>query len=85
MAETWQLQDAKSRFCELVDRVKNGPQFVTRRGKLVAVVISEAEYDRLSMKKVGIVDFFRASPLCGAEDFDSDSLRVSDTMEDRGS
>jgi len=63
MAETWQLQDAKSRFCELVDKVRTGPQFITRRGKPVAVVISEAEYDKLSAKKIDILDFFRSSPL----------------------
>jgi len=32
--QTWQLQEAKSRFSELVDlTLKEGPQLVTRRGQ----------------------------------------------------
>ena len=37
---TWQLQEAKSRFSELVDRtLAEGPQLVTRRGAEAVVVI----------------------------------------------
>jgi prevent-host-death family protein len=39
--DTWQLQDAKARFSELLDKVESeGPQIVTRRGKEAAVVVS---------------------------------------------
>lgn len=42
---TWQLQEAKSRFSELVDQtLTQGPQTVTRRGVETVVVISLAEY-----------------------------------------
>jgi len=45
---TWQLQDAKSRFSELVEQtLTNGPQTVTRRGVEAVVVISLAEFKRL--------------------------------------
>jgi prevent-host-death family protein len=44
----WQLQDAKQRFSELIRSVEtDGPQFVTRHGEEVAVVIDIAEYRRL--------------------------------------
>lgn len=44
----WQLQTAKQKFSELVDRaVGEGPQVVTRRGREVVVVIGIDEYRRL--------------------------------------
>jgi prevent-host-death family protein len=42
---TWQLQEAKSRFSELVDRtLTEGPQLVTRHGAEAVVVIAALEY-----------------------------------------
>ncbi len=44
----WQLQDAKARFSELIDKtVKNGPQIVTKRGVDTAVVVSIDEWQRV--------------------------------------
>ncbi len=44
----WQLQDAKNKFSELVDRAIDGEaQVVTRRGKRAAVLVSAEEYARL--------------------------------------
>ena len=44
----WQLQDAKNKFSELVERAAEGePQVVTKRGKRAAVLVSAAEYARL--------------------------------------
>jgi prevent-host-death family protein len=44
----WQLQDAKNKFSELVDRAVEGEaQVVTRRGKRTAVLVSAEEYARL--------------------------------------
>ncbi len=37
----WQLQEAKSRFSELVERtLRSGAQVITRRGKKVVVIIT---------------------------------------------
>jgi prevent-host-death family protein len=48
MSRHWQLQEAKQRFSELIRSVEvDGPQFVTRHGAEVAVVIDIAEYRRL--------------------------------------
>jgi prevent-host-death family protein len=46
MAEAhWQVQEAKQRFSELLRKVhSDGPQFVTRHGEEVAVVIDIEEY-----------------------------------------
>ncbi len=45
---TWQLQEAKSRFSELVARtLTEGPQLVTRRGEDAVIVLSAPEYQRL--------------------------------------
>lgn len=43
--KTWQLQEAKAKFSEVVDKALNqGPQRVTRHGKDSVIVISEQEY-----------------------------------------
>lgn len=43
----WQLQTAKQKFSELVDRaLRDGPQVVTRRGEEVVVVVAIDEYRR---------------------------------------
>jgi antitoxin Phd len=48
----WQLQTAKQKFSELVDRaVSEGPQVVTRRGREVVVVLGMNEYRRLQKRK----------------------------------
>lgn len=45
---TWQLQDAKARFSQLLDvTIKNGPQVVTRRGVETAVLVPIQEWRRL--------------------------------------
>jgi len=44
----WQLQDAKSRFSQVVDLAISGsPQLITRHGKPVAYVISTESYEAL--------------------------------------
>lgn len=66
--DMWQLQEAKNRFSEVVNRaVKEGPQTVTRHGEEIVVVISKAEYNRLQKSKSSLVEFFRESPLVGVE------------------
>ncbi len=49
---TWQLQDAKARFSELVDTAeRKGPQIITRRGVDTAVLVPIAEWKRLEEGK----------------------------------
>jgi len=46
---SWPVQDAKSRFSELLDTcLSEGPQIVTRRGTETAVLVPMAEWKRLN-------------------------------------
>jgi prevent-host-death family protein len=66
MGFTWQLQDAKNKFSEVVDKaIEVGPQEITRHGKKTAVVLSIRDYQKLKLKHWSLVDFFRNSPLNG--------------------
>jgi prevent-host-death family protein len=59
----WQLQEAKQRFSELIRSVEaDGPQFVTRHGEEVAVVISIAEYRHLRNTGEDFKTFLRSAP-----------------------
>jgi prevent-host-death family protein len=45
---SWQVQDAKARFSELLDAaIETGPQIVTRRGVEAAVLVPIQEWRRL--------------------------------------
>ncbi len=59
---TWQLQDAKQKFSELVRLAEQeGPQIVTRHGDEVVVVISVEEYRRLH-EEPDFKEFLRSFP-----------------------
>ena len=76
----WQLQDAKNRFSEVVNKaLRDGPQVVTRRGEKTVVIISVDQYQRLVKPKEDIIDFFQKSPLRG-EDLD---LARKKTVQER--
>lgn len=66
--DTWQLQDAKNKFSEVVERAcKQGPQLVTRRGRKAVVVISVEEFERITRPKRSLVELMRESPLADAD------------------
>ena len=51
---SWQLQEAKQRFSELVRRAeREGPQVVTRHGEEVVVVVPAEEYRRMKEREEG--------------------------------
>jgi prevent-host-death family protein len=65
----WQMQEAKARLSELVKCAETlGPQNITVHGQPVAVVISQAMYEKLTGKTQSLVRFMRASPLFAMED-----------------
>lgn len=72
--QAWQLQKAKNRLSELVDRaLDQGPQMITRRGIETAIVLSVEEYQKMRRSETDLVDFFRTSPLAEVElDLDRD-------------
>lgn len=63
---TWQVQEAKARFSELLDLCQTeGPQIVTKRGAEAAVLVPVAEWRRLqgagrpSLKQMLLTDHAR--------------------------
>ena len=64
----WKLQDAKARFSELFRQtLAQGPQLVTRQGGGEVVVVSRAEYDRLTgrHRQPDLYEYLCNSPLAG--------------------
>ncbi len=63
MHDRWQLQEAKQRFSELIRSVQaDGPQFVTKHGEEVAVVVSIAEYRHLREGGRDFKEFLQSAP-----------------------
>ena len=58
----WQVAEAKNRFSELMTKaLTTGPQRVRRRDQVV-VVISEADYQRLTGERVTLKDYLLNGP-----------------------
>ena len=63
VVHTWQLQEAKSRFSEVVDlSIKEGPQLVTRRGEEAVVILAVNDYRRLSGQATNLMDCLLNAP-----------------------
>ncbi len=63
MKAIWKLQDAKAQFSKLVDNaLKMGPQYVTRRGAKVVVVLSANEYEVLVSNRPSFKEFLLNCP-----------------------
>jgi len=59
----WQLQDAKSKFSQVVNRaIKDGPQIVTRHGQEVVVILSVDDYHRMTQPKPSLLALLLESP-----------------------
>jgi prevent-host-death family protein len=63
---SWQLQEAKQKFSELVRRtLEEGPQVVTKHGEEVVVVVPVEEFRRISNdgeKKMDFKEFLMSAP-----------------------
>jgi antitoxin Phd len=76
---SWQVQDAKSRFSEVIERARTeGPQTITRHGAERAVVLSIEEYRALAGPKPD----FKAHLLGGPKFDDFEIERDRDTGRD---
>lgn len=65
---TWQLQEAKEKFSEVVKSAQNqGPQNITVHGEPVAVLLSRRDYLKLIHSKPSFVELLWASPLVGSD------------------
>lgn len=64
MSHAWQLQEAKNKFSNLVERAQQeGPQVVTKHGKAAVVVLSVDDYKKITKPKDSLVEFLQKSPL----------------------
>ena len=64
--QVWQLQEAKNRFSQVVERaLEQGPQIITRHGIEAVIVLSYQEYRRMLLSQSKLSEFFRDSPLAG--------------------
>jgi prevent-host-death family protein len=69
VVRTWQLQEAKARFSELVRRAEGGEaQVVTKHGVPHVVVVDVATYERLTASGGGLVDAILAAPRFEADE-----------------
>jgi antitoxin Phd len=68
MVRKRQHQETKNKFSKVIGRaLKEGPQIITRHGVETAVVLSLADYKRLSLGRKRLVEFFQESPLVGVD------------------
>ncbi|MFN3180335.1 MAG: type II toxin-antitoxin system Phd/YefM family antitoxin [Thermus sp.] len=64
----WPIREAKSQLGEVVEQAcRQGPQFITRRGKEAAVILSCEDYQDLLRPHDSLAAFFRRSPLAGPD------------------
>ncbi len=62
MKNTWKFQDAKSQFSKVVENaLKEGPQYVTRRGEKAVVILPTKKYESLTSKS-DFKDFLLSCP-----------------------
>lgn len=72
----WQVQTAKQRFSELVERaVSEGPQVVTKHGRPTVVVLEIGEFRRLHGAPASFKEFLLTGPR-----FDDLDLERSDDL-----
>ena len=58
--DTWKLQDAKSKFSQLVDNaMHNKPQFVTKHGNNAVVVLSFEDFKKIIKSRTSLVTFLK--------------------------
>ena len=59
----WQVQEAKARLSEVIERAQSdGPQFTTRHGAERAVVLSMEDYRALTERKMDFHEFLLSGP-----------------------
>jgi prevent-host-death family protein len=63
----WTLAEAKAKFSEVIERaLSQGPQTITRRGRIAAMVVGAQEWQRKTKRIGNLAEFFAVSPLRGS-------------------
>jgi len=72
---SWQLQEAKARFSEVLDTAaKKGPQVITRRGVETAVIMSFTDWQKVSSAETKSPSKRQPESLTIAEKKDSEAF-----------
>ena len=80
MKNTWQLQEAKAKFSEVVkEAVEHGPQIITKHGVETVLLISVKDYRKVNQNKIKLSTFFKESPL---KNIEADFSRKKDLPRD---
>jgi len=59
----WQVQQAKTRLSEVIEAAQSkGPQVITRHGAERAVVLSIADFRKLTAHKPGLKEYLLGGP-----------------------
>jgi prevent-host-death family protein len=59
----WQVQEAKARLSEVIERARiDGPQIITRHGTERAVVLSIEDYRSMTAPKMDFVSYLLSGP-----------------------
>ena len=63
MNRTWQLQEAKSKFSEVINNAEMGDiQIVTKRGKDCVAIIPIEQYKKIFQREKSLLDFLKSMP-----------------------
>jgi prevent-host-death family protein len=83
MKSNWQVQEAKNKFSEVLERAATEPQVITRHGKKAGVLMSYAHYQqRTAAGKGSIRKLYAAAPKLEPSELDIE--RDRDTGRDIG-
>lgn len=84
--KTWQLQEAKAKLSELVEKAMDGePQLVTKHGEKAVVVLDYEEYRKLEAKQMSLYDVLKSAPKLTEEEialFERDRSTTSKRDDD---
>lgn len=59
----WQVQEAKTRFSDLIEEAQTkGPQIITRHGRERAVVLSMPDYRALTAHRPNLKEYLLGGP-----------------------
>jgi prevent-host-death family protein len=65
---SWTIAEAKARFSKVITTAQSdGPQTITRYGKIAVVIVAAEEWERKIKRKGTLSDFFATSPLRGSQ------------------
>lgn len=81
----WKLEDAKSRFSEVVRLAESGvPQHVSVRGRQAVVILSAMDYARLApaATSASLASLFADGPFARLENFDDVLVRERSPVRD---